>query len=379
MAPRKASASATLGSEPGVTGTSIAAQFDTRANSLNFVRLVLASLVIWTHAEVITQGVNRGGIFDPLVGQAPVDGFFALSGFLIARSWLRRPLIRDFLRARVARIFPGFWACLAITSLFFVPLSSALHSESPFSSLGGTSWLRYILANSSLVVVQHSISGTPNGVPLPEDWNGSLWTLKWEFACYLAVLLIGALGLLASRWVNLGALATCWAISIAAVAYDLPRFVGDVGRFGLMYEVGIILYLFRERIRVSISGAILAMTVVVVSAEWLPDYRLLAAGALGYVLLCFGLLVRHPRLRLPNDISYGMYIYGFPIEQLMAHTGLVRLDPFLFFLLATAITIGPASASWFLVERPAQRFIRSVGSTQRRDRHAPSPVNSTGK
>jgi peptidoglycan/LPS O-acetylase OafA/YrhL len=65
-------------------------------------------------------------------------------------------------------------------------------------------------------------------------------------------------------------------------------------------------------------------------------------------------------VQLRNDLSYGVYIYAFPIQQLLASFGLARLNPIVFFVIATAATVPLAALSWFLVERRAISLKRRI-------------------
>ena len=57
---------------------------------------------------------------------------------------------------------------------------------------------------------------------------------------------------------------------------------------------------------------------------------------------------------MPTDLSYGTYIYAFPMQQLLVICGLVSLNPFVFAIIATIATLPLAALSWFLIEKPAQ-------------------------
>lgn len=86
-----------------------------------------------------------------------------------------------------------------------------------------------------------------------------------------------------------------------------------------------------------------------------PDYRLIGAPFLAYGLVSAGALIRSPRLTLRSDVSYGTYIYAFPVQQLLASTSLAHLAVVLFAALAASITLVIATLSWFFVEEPALR------------------------
>jgi peptidoglycan/LPS O-acetylase OafA/YrhL len=93
--------------------------------------------------------------------------------------------------------------------------------------------------------------------------------------------------------------------------------------------------------------------VIVLAAGLLPDYRVVAALPLAYAVIVSGALIHNKRLRLRTDLSYGVYIYAFPTQQVLASLGLVFLNPLVFFLISTAATLPLAALSWFLVEKRA--------------------------
>lgn len=358
--------------------TTIGASFDARRNSLNALRLVLASMVIVRHASVLIWGTTTSTLWlDQIFGQFPVDGFFALSGFLIARSWLHRPRVRDFLPARIGRIYPGFWVCLVVTALVIRPISMLVGEP----VVGPGAVIRdaavYVARNATLVVTRNSVGATPAGVPWPGDWNGSLWTLKWEFLCYLGVMTLGLLGVLGSRRVigGLWVLAWCLVFALTVTSLTHSHAIEALVRFFLMYMSGVFVYLFGDRLRVTRASAVTALSLAVVLAATVPNYRLLAALPLAYGLVGVGTTCYVHALRFENDVSYGMYIYGFPVEQLLAHSATIRGwgSPAMS-VLALALTAGFAVLSWFLVEKPASRFFRSLATSRRRQLKAePSP------
>src|ERR1700712_722049 len=99
--------------------------FDPRSNALNAWRLVMAAGVILWHSWLIT---GRQLSFEPahqLLRDVWVDGFFAISGFLITRSWFGKPRLREYFMARGLRILPAFWVCLIVIAFVIAPTSLA--------------------------------------------------------------------------------------------------------------------------------------------------------------------------------------------------------------------------------------------------------------
>ena len=86
---------------------------------------------------------------------------------------------------------------------------------------------------------------------------------------------------------------------------------------------------------------------------WLPDYRLVGAFPLSYVCIVVGSLIKNPKQRLRNDLCYGLYIFAFPVQQILATAGLASAGVLAFAVVSAAITALFAWMSWFGVERPA--------------------------
>ncbi|WP_191330317.1 acyltransferase [Frigoribacterium sp. ACAM 257] len=335
----------------------LGAVLDPRRNAYNLIRLVMAAFVVVWHSFPLT-GHDIG--LEPvrqLASRLPVDVFFAISGYLIAMSWSRTPSVVAFLRARVLRIFPAFWVCLVLTAGVFAPVALLLRGvPAPDGFVGDA--VSYVVRNAALRVWQFDIAGTPLGTPLEGAWNGSLWTLGWEFTCYLGVLVLGVLGLLRSRWALPVAYVACTAGVLASSYGDVHNwYLTNGSRFGIVFVAGAIIWRWRDSLPV--RGWLLAVAALVVAvSSTLPDYGVVAALPLAYLALAAGALLKQPALSIRTDISYGTYIYGFPLQQLLATAGLASLGVPLFALLSLAITFAAAAASWHLVEKPTMKFKR---------------------
>ena len=161
--------------------------FDPRANALNAWRLALALAVIVWHSLVLTGHPMPPFAVHQFATQDFVDGFFAISGFLIPASWLSNPRLRDYVLARSLRILPGMWVCLVITAFVIAPIGVAIQGGSAAKLLTSGGPLQFVVRNSAVAYVQFDIAGTPSGIPFPGMWNGSLWTLQYEVLLYIAV------------------------------------------------------------------------------------------------------------------------------------------------------------------------------------------------
>jgi peptidoglycan/LPS O-acetylase OafA/YrhL len=331
--------------------------FDPRKNALNAFRLALATEVILFHSFPITGHEISPKPVLQLLFALGVDGFFALSGFLITSSWLRDPQLRDYLVARALRILPGLYVCLIITAFVFAPLSLAIQGGPAMKLLLSSAPIEYVLKNGTLIaVLQFDVGGTPLNIPNAGVWNASLWSLIWEVLCYLAVAAIGLVGLANRRWVPVAilALAVLAALMLPPLTFPgvwtIPQLAA---RSAIMFSAGALIYQWRDKIPARWSLVALSV-VIVLASSLLPDYRVVGGVALAYAVIVSGSLIKNERLKLRTDLSYGTYIYASPIQQLLAVCGLSGLNPLLFFAISTTVTLPLATLSWFLVEKPSQ-------------------------
>lgn len=335
-------------------GPKIVDVFDFRANALNAWRLILATGVILQHSWPLT-GRKEHPPYDQLLSQVWVDGFFVVSGFLITSSWIRNPKLREYVAARALRIFPGLWVCLVIVAFVIAPIGVAIQGGSAGKLLGSTAPIEYVLNNAVLNVYHAGIAGTPRGVPWPGVWDGPLWTLIFELMCYVAVALAGLAGLLKRRWPTPVVFVLALAVA-ALVSYPvntLETLPQMVARFALVFAAGALLRQYQDRIPARWSLVALSAALVVAAGMLVPNYRVIAAIPLAYAVVVSGALVKNARLRLRNDLSYGTYIYAWPVQQLLVICGLAFLNPFVFAVVAALATVPLAALSWFLVEKRA--------------------------
>ncbi|GBG36918.1 acyltransferase family protein [Mycobacterium montefiorense] len=330
--------------------------FDPRRNALNAFRLALAIEVIVFHSYLIPGRTVSSEAVLQLLLCVGVDGFFAISGFLIASSWLRDPRLRDYLVARALRILPGLYVCLLLIAFVFAPVSVAIQGGSPAKLLLSSAPFEYVLKNATLVsIFQRGVDGTPHGVPEPGIWDGALWSLIWEVMCYLAVAVLGIVGLASRRWISpaVFVLALVGSTLVAPLAFpgewSIPQLIA---RSAITFSAGAIMYQWKDLIPARWCLVAVSVLIVLVSSL-LPNYRVAAAIPLAYAIVVSGSLIHNRRLSLRTDLSYGMYIYSYPAQQMLAVCGLAGLNTLAFFVLGVITTLPLAALSWFLVEKPA--------------------------
>jgi peptidoglycan/LPS O-acetylase OafA/YrhL len=330
----------------------ITRRFDPRDNGLNAIRLVLAFLVIVSHSWSLGGFGEEPTLGDATIGSFAVGGFFAISGFLVMGSRLRLPAAAYGWR-RFLRIFPGLWVCLLVTAFVLAPAVGALRGG---WSLSGA--LHYAASNAPMVFsLTNEIGTTVRGVPVP-SWNGSLWTLRHELACYVLMGLAGFSGIFRSKpWLTAAGFAAVTGVVVIFAVTDMRGLVVTFAVLLSFFLAGSVLLRYGNRIPLTGPVAGLAMVMLAVT---IATHTVNIFGALPVAYLClWTATVLSGRLRKVgsrNDLSYGVYIYGFPVQQLLFLAGANSLGPLVFTGLACVAVLPFAALSWLLVERPAMRM-----------------------
>lgn len=323
-------------------------------NGFTGLRLGLALAVVVSHAFSVVSGV---GAEEPLarstgftLGEHAVNGFFAVSGFLVTMSCDRRG-IRDYAVARALRILPGLIAAVFVVSLVLggamtrLPLGEYLRDPSLWSFIRNT--LTTFKSNAALPGV---FENNPFRAPL-----GTVWTLKYEVLCYCGVLVAALAGTLRRRWIGtLLCVGLAAALVVCEIRYGeaLPKGLETALRLPLIFAAGACLYQWRATLRISLP-ALLCLGVALFVLARTPVYPplLFLSTAYAALWLALGPLAAKP-FDPAADLSYGIYLYGWPVQQTLhalwpSATGPALLAP------ALALTVPVAALSWYAIERPA--------------------------
>ncbi len=333
-------------------------------NSLNFLRLALALLVIISHSITLGGFGSEDLLGNHSFGGLAVDGFFGISGYLICGSALRHIERRGrwkglahYFWDRALRILPAFWVCLIATAGILAPIGWLVvhHSLSGYGSHSHGP-VHYVLSNLFLRLGALQISGTPAHVPYPFAWDKSLWTLMWEFLCYIGIAFLAALGLLFRRRIIVGMAVLVWMAEIAVFFHPFAHASVEYStRFASVFLVGALLYLYKDRIPDSGALALGLMALACIGfSVGDPTSRVsdwLTGPSLVYPVLWLGAHLPFRRVGATNDISYGVYIYAFPVGQLLAIENVQRAGYVTFMCATVACTIPLAAASWWGLEK----------------------------
>lgn len=331
---------------------------DSRDNNFNLIRILAAGAVVVSHAFPIALGAGAAEPFEEATGRSlgwiAVAIFFAISGFLITRSFDRKSRITRWLSARVARLFPGLFVMLVLTALLYGPVFTALPANAYFTD---PATYAYVPRNLSLAFLQFDLPGVFAGNPLPGAINGSLWTLVHEVACYAGVLALGLCGVLGSRrgfalFCGLY-LAVLLASSIPTIEAAIPGRLVLFRDLSLPFVFGMALYHWRDQVPLSwLACAALAAAAAMLRTTPFFEFVFIPAIAYATFVAAYRITGRVRAYNRLGDYSYGLYIYAFPMQQAIAsvagpHSPLVNI------LFALPMALLLAIVSWHWVENPA--------------------------
>ena len=339
-----------------------------QANNFDAIRIAMALLVVWSHSFALYLGTEAAEPISLLTsgalnaGNIAVDIFFIVSGFLIQRSYERSRTPWSYLKKRVARIYPAFIIATSLCAFVLLPLYAGTRYTigSVAKTLGLNLLLQGWFANPEPFVRNHG-----------HALNGALWSIPFEFWCYLGVL---AIGLLRLKRVYL--LATFIAI-LGFQAYTnitgrvfggglLGKIVGFPNtwfRMAPLFMAGMLVCLYREKVPRSGWLALLGLVFLVACARFSP----IAADAVlpltvSYAVFYWAFSRQLLQAAKYGDYSYGTYLYAFPIQQLLLALTTLRFPVFVIASIVLSLLAG--AASWFAVERWFHQTREPITPTQ---------------
>jgi peptidoglycan/LPS O-acetylase OafA/YrhL len=326
-----------------------------RSNNFDSLRLIGAVLVLYGHSYALT-GATPPAFAANGVHTLGVKIFFVISGYLIAQSWLRDRDLFRFLLRRCLRIFPALAMVVFLTICVLGPIFTTL----PLSDYFNSPRTIFYLWNIGLYV-NYALPGVFEQNVYPGAVNGSLWSLPAEFLMYLitpfllsrlinrhnlSFIMIAAGVIVAdllAQALTLDPQLTIYGTSISAVLQTAPYFL-----------IGSAFALYRLERFANIYVAFMGLLALGVFATSGPVKEAMLLLILPYACVAFGLGYApvFRRITKGNDLSYGIFLYAFPVQQALSATLGPQIGPWGNFVAALAICIGLAYLSWKLVERP---------------------------
>lgn len=331
-------------------------------NNFDFLRFLFAICVVITHSfalsglpdsdEWMIQWTNNQVSFSAI----GLSGFFTISGYFIYISLMRSDNLWIYFKKRFLRIFPGLFVVLLL-SLCFVPF--VYKGTSPLFK--NDSFITYLPYNLSLYGFQGTVSGVFENLSY-HAINGSLWTIRYEFSLY--ILLIGLFFIKSKKSLKLIATASILLLMLICYKFNVLQ-IYDRTLFNLQGINLLNLGTF------FVTGALLAQLnfgnwkhSVIIPVVFLLILLTLYLGMYSDVKhILFPVLVMSvgylpiqilQRFSAYGDASYGIYIYSFPIQQLLVY----YFSPSLWMLLLTSTvsSILMGYVSWHIIEKRALQF-----------------------
>lgn len=338
-----------------------------RNNNFNLIRMLAATAVLISHSYPLALGHDA---VEPLLdwiglslGELAVITFFCVSGFFISLSRDRAGSTTDFFAARFLRIYPGLTLVLLLSVFLIGSVFTTLRASEYFRS-GET--YGYLTHNLTLFSMKFQLPGVFENNPWP-GINGSLWTLFYEVALYVLVGGLGAFAFYSEGRKFAGFLLFYAALYVAFKAMTLnSSLLSDIHRaeffftWSLPFVLGMSFYRYRHHIQHRSIG--LVPLAALAACTWRTPY-FFECFVLAWTYLIFYLgFATHPvidRYNQLGDYSYGVYIYAFPIQEIVAYL-CKGIGPVRMMLLAFPLSLLAAIFSWHLIEKPAMAWRRSV-------------------
>lgn len=319
-----------------------------RASGFDYMRLILALIIVCFHSVVTSYGKEAQHAFNQTSWRylmfMLLPMFFSLSGFLVAGSLERSKGIFVFLGLRAFRIFPALAVDTLFCALIIGPIATTLPLSEYFQHPTFISYFQNILG-----IIHYYLPGVFEHNPF-DQVNGQLWTVPSELECYIALAALSAIGSHRYPRIFFGILLACTALLEGRVLLVGAKANPD-HMLVLFFLSGVSIYLLRERIVWDVKLFAIGLAVGMFCL-FHDQFKYLSPLPLAYITAYLGLLNPHKiGLLKKGDYSYGLFLYGFPIQQT-----LVAFVPFTHewygnILLAVPCAFAFAALSWHLVEK----------------------------
>ena len=351
-------------------------ELNNRDNSLNLLRLFFATFVLISHSFIVFGADLHliPSVFRYIICFLPVPCFFYVSGYLITASAIKNNL-RTFFKKRFARIYPAYLACIVLIVILFAPLVFALANGWNFNLFSYISQdpspIKFLIYALPLKLFEYHIGATLDFIHM-HTWNASAWTLIFEFGCYMFVaFLILALSKSKIKEKHFSKIIFVLYISLILISFKYPNdnVEGIIGLFSTavhllsLFLAGSIMYLIKDKLIFSLKILILAIVFSILVICCLPPYWAveILALPLAYIVLFISVTLKSPKFIQKNDISYGIYVYAWPIQCVVAafmKAYSVNINIWEYIIICWLITAFLSIISWFYLEKPILDKVR---------------------
>ncbi|MGD8234216.1 acyltransferase family protein [Vibrio sp. TRT 1302] len=341
--------------------TKLSEHLNTRDNNFNLIRMLAALAVIFSHSFILANGPKNGA--DPLASfiGMPVSGlavniFFITSGMLVTKSLLDRDSVVYFLVARALRIFPGLIVAVLFSAFIVGSIATKLNLQ---DYLLHSDTLSFVSRNIWLFdnVIQYSLPAVFDNIPYKHAVNGSLWTLPWEIYAYASILIVYIVARQYKQLVLYIVALFLFSLNVnnAYGFFDVELLHPVYLKLLVMFYTGVIFYLLKDWVIVSWPVLFISVILCFIISDY-KIYKVISPFFLTYWTICFAYLIKGWVLRYNRlgDLSYGAYIYAFPIQQILVY--FFSPTGWDLFFASTATTLVFAYFSWNVIEKRCMKY-----------------------
>jgi peptidoglycan/LPS O-acetylase OafA/YrhL len=322
-------------------------------------------MVIITHSCTLLNRTNEDWLGKLSAGYFPfsfygVRIFFIISGYLIAQSLENSTNLLDYIWKRVLRLFPGLIVVVCFSVFIIGPVFTSLSWQNYFQDTLTWRYFRTIL----IFRLENKLPGVFDNAPSESIVNGSLWTLAYEFSCYLFLIVLQRLRLIKTNWIAIPLLLLLWVMDYHDQynEHRIPMYglvVKFLYEFSLYFFIGSWFYYNRSVIqyRRLYFFVCLMLYGFLLSLQQPHILRQAQYFLLPYVVFYLAFLAaKTNHWGRYGDFSYGIYIYSFLIQQCIIQIFGGNLSIFALIILSFIIVLPLAWLSWNFIEKPALKF-----------------------
>ena len=346
-------------------------KYDAKNNSFTLVSIIMSLLIIYFHCYPLFYGPTTSNYdlftkhFGLSLGEVVVGAFFAISGFMIVTSLQKSKNTWEYLKKRFIKIFPPLVFCLLVCALVIAPILSDIPKLDFIKNVN--IYKRYIIDNILLWRnTQYGIADVFIGNPYPSAINGSLWTIKHQFFMYILILGINIALLKKKPDLFKYFYGIILVLTMVSFTGKFDSFYADLlknhGTIGILAEgnqvlklicyfcTGIFLNIYKDKISLKKEYFIYAIVILILARKTIV-FRCLSLFLIPYIIIYIGSLKNKIKFKIP-DISYQVYLWAFPIQQMLMYYLNGKIGIYSYIALSIIITCVVGYCTYYITELP---------------------------
>lgn len=336
-------------------------------NNFHFVRLTASIMVLFSHSFYLFSPLSKdplhtisSGIFT--FGNIGVYIFLIVSGFLITKSILNSSSIKNFIWRRILRIFPALWVMVLLSVFLIGPI---LTNESLTNYIRNSNNYLFLKNLGLFFPNNYKINAVFTSNPLG-TFNGCLWTIPYEVFFYIVLLIIYVLQffryklILLIQWLLFIVLQLYLGNKIYVYSYSSPWILNlnieSFFRLFIFFESGVLIYLFKDVIYSNrFLLKYLFFSIIIICFFRFSNFSINII--LPPILIYFAIYNnRFSFVEKFGDLSYGLYLYGYIVQQIIVSFKIDFMNEYLLFIFSLIISLIIAYCSWHYIEKPMLRL-----------------------